>query len=72
MDRRVKPMGWCERDRKLLYTSKKNAKKAAREHSPGGHGTAYPCPEIEHLWHWGHLGPAVSRGSMSRSQRYDR
>jgi hypothetical protein len=62
----------CPDHGKKLYASRKEARKAGRTvpGPPGGHTNAYPCDTREG-WHWGHLGPVVVAGAMSRNTRYD-
>lgn len=61
----------CEVHGKVMYVSRKTAKKAARDRHPGDHGNAYPCDAVDGYWHWGNLGATVRRGHRSRAQRYD-
>ncbi|GGM64228.1 hypothetical protein GCM10012275_38470 [Longimycelium tulufanense] len=48
--------GWCSRCRKNAYTTRKNARRAAKNLHPDGRLNAYRCP-AGIGWHFGHLHP---------------
>ena len=56
----------CPHCGKVTYYSRKQARRAGKRISPGGHPSAYPCPAAEGRWHWGHLPTVVSRGKTPR------
>lgn len=64
-------LGSCSAHGRQSFASRQDAKRHGRRLSPGEHVNAYPCDGTDGLWHWGPLAPTVSRGKMSRSQRYD-
>lgn len=67
----VTEIGWCPRDSKYLYGSRKDARRAGKDRDPGGHPNAYECRHLDG-WHWGHLGPSVAGGHMTKHDRYVR
>ena len=68
MKRSSRAMGWCTKDGKLLYASRKVARQAAREHV--SHKNEYQCSEIPGLWHIGEVPERVIRGEMTRNEYY--
>lgn len=59
--------GWCQQHGKQLYISRKEARRAAKQHS--GHLRPYPC-DATAMWHLGHLPQAARCGLMSASEVY--
>jgi hypothetical protein len=57
------PVKTCETCGKQCYTSKKNAKDAAKNRHAGDQMNAYECGGF---WHYGHLPKGVRRGSVGR------
>jgi hypothetical protein len=66
MGRSSGAVSWCWYHQKLLYTSRKRARVAARAHPE--HKSPYPCTEVPTLWHIGGLPDEVRRGDMTRDQ----
>jgi len=60
----------CEPCGKLLFRTRDDAKRAGRAYNPGVHPSAYRCPVVNHMWHWGHLHQDVTRGEVTRDQVY--
>lgn len=48
------PMGTCVACGKKTYSSRKNARAAARQFHPGDRMRAYPCPGGQDGYHIGH------------------
>lgn len=61
-------IGWCEWCQKLMYTSRKAARSAAKAH--GEHKGAYQCPDNELFWHIGSLPMDIRHGNISREDFY--
>lgn len=58
---------YCEVHEKRGYSSKREAKRAAKRWHPGEHLDAYPCDRGTGLWHIGHLPSGVlRRGTVDR------
>jgi hypothetical protein len=68
MGRSSGAVSWCWFHGKLLYTSRKRARVAARAHPD--HQSPYPCDVNHALWHIGGLPAEVKRGDMTRDQFY--
>jgi hypothetical protein len=56
-------LGWCTVHEKVLFTSRKGARKARLF---GSELTAYRCSVVEGFWHLGHLPPQVKDGTERR------
>lgn len=61
---------WCEDHRKLLYYSRKEARRIARLHPE--HKTPYRCKTQTNMWHIGAPHPLVLAGEKTRDQIYQR
>jgi hypothetical protein len=65
-------IGWCYYHGKLLYTTRKLARKAARAHPH--HKNAYSCEESggDHpgMFHIGELPLEIRQGHVSRDEYY--
>jgi len=59
-------VAWCETHRKLMYPSRKGARKVARLHPD--HKVAYECSVQDGYYHVGHLPPAVVEGRITRDR----
>lgn len=60
-------VGWCEAHGKLLYTTRKLAKFAAKRlHDKGMSEYACEAHEGSGLWHIGHLPISVRNGTITR------
>lgn len=59
-------VAWCDTHHKLLYPSRKGARKAARMHPT--HKAAYECTVLRGYFHIGALPPAVVTGRITRDQ----
>jgi len=57
-------VAWCETHQKLLYATRKAARRGARKH-PDKHKTAYPCDALRG-WHNGSLHQLVMQGHRFR------
>jgi hypothetical protein len=66
--RNATALGWCTTHKKLLYLSRKDAKRIAKRHP--GHKSPFPCSDNEELWHNGELGLRVIRGEATRDEVY--
>jgi len=66
--RSSRALGWCAACRKLLYPSRKAARKVAREHRD--HKNEYPCPVNSAMFHVGGLPESVIRGEVTRGEYY--
>lgn len=64
-------IGWCPEHEKLLYPSRKEARRVARQHAgKNEHKSPYPCDTRDGYWHIGELGYLVTSGVMTRGERY--
>ena len=61
-------IGYCPYHSKLLYMSRKDARKVARQHHPTK--SVYPCSVMEGYFHVGRLDPMVKQGHISKEARY--
>jgi hypothetical protein len=59
-------IAWCEDHQKLLYFTRKEARRAARRHPE--HKTPYRCSVLTGLWHVGALHPLVIAGEKTKDQ----
>lgn len=57
----------CPTHGKRSYTSKADARRAARNSGATG-AREFRCDAIDGHWHWGSLPPAVRRGRMDISE----
>lgn len=62
--------GHCVRCDKWLYKTRKDARRACNRHHRGEHKQPYRCPHLPELWHIGTLSQVVTRGHVSKDQRY--
>lgn len=69
MRRSARALGWCEPCGKLLYESRKIARKVAREHHED-HKNEYRCPVNTGLFHVGGLPDEVIMGELTRAEYY--
>lgn len=69
MRRSSNAMGWCAPCGKLLYDTRKKAKRIAREHHQA-HKSEYPCPVNQILWHVGEVPEEVIKGNITRNEYY--
>ena len=63
MNPSMQPIGTCRECGKLCWTSKKNAKSAAKREHPSERLAVYRCGQ---WWHYGHLTRAIQRGIAQR------
>lgn len=56
-------LGWCETHRKVLFLTRKGARKVRRN---GSELSAYRCDVVPGFWHLGHLPIHVKRGVGER------
>lgn len=73
MNRNVAPswITFCDRCRKVVFKSRKDAKGFAKAKHPGEHKAAYACP-AGRGWHIGALPHAVVVGRMARESIWRR
>lgn len=64
-------VGTCAGCGKQDYTSRKNARTAAKKAHPGDSCNAYECPEGTGYFHYGHLQRKIKRGHMPRALLVD-
>lgn len=69
MKRTAYAMGWCPVHGKLLYQSRKVAKKAAVKHP--SHKNEFRCSENQAMWHIGELPAVVIQGEMTRAEYFN-
>lgn len=67
--RSARAIGWCDFHGKLLYDSRKTARKVAREHH-GDHKSEYECTVTHALFHVGEVPDEVIRGEMTRTEYF--
>lgn len=70
--RYVGHVGYCEQHGKRLYSSRKAAKTAIRQHQQPAGMREYRCDMVDGMWHCGHLPPAVMEGRRTARQVYRR
>jgi hypothetical protein len=63
-------VAYCDEHEKLLYKSRSDAKRIAKEHHP--RKSEYRCAHRPQYWHVGSLPPSVIRGETSRDQLFQR
>lgn len=63
----TRPVGTCSECGKQSYTSKRNAKNAAKALYPGQHKAPYEC---NGYWHYGSPPQAAMAGMMGRREVY--
>jgi hypothetical protein len=68
MKRSSRALGWCPPCGKLLYATRKQAKKVSREHN--SHMNEYRCPVNPAMFHVGGLPEAVIKGKLTRNEYY--
>lgn len=64
-----KPIGYCFVHEKLLFRTRKEARRFSRKY-PAARKGAYLCSDQPGLWHLGELSNVVRRGVMTRSELY--
>lgn len=69
MRRSSHAFGFCELHQKLLYLTRKQARKVARSHKED-HKSVYECPVHPKLYHVGGVPDEVIRGEMTRSEYF--
>lgn len=64
-------VGWCPDHGKLMYATRKDARRVAKQHAAKDeHKAPYPCDSRDGYWHVGELGFLVTSGFMTREERY--
>lgn len=63
-------IGICQTHNKVLYTSRKAAKRGKDRLHPGEHKSAYRCVVNPGLWHIGRLDPRVIAGVVPKAVAY--
>lgn len=62
--------GYCDTHGKRLYSSRKLARKAIREHRNRRGMREYPCDVVRDHWHIGHVPLAVATGRKTAREVY--
>lgn len=61
---------YCEKHRKRRYHSRKDARKAVRNHHATGTMREYPCTVAPWCWHVGHVPQATKYGLLTSREVY--
>lgn len=64
--REALPMWRCEDCGKGAYPTRKGARAASKANHPQERMTAYECPSMDGVWHYGHLRADVVAGRVGR------
>lgn len=69
--RSARAIGWCDFHGKLLYSSRKIARKVSKDHHED-HKGEYECSVTLGMFHVGGVPDEVIRGEMTRTEYFGR